>query len=140
MARIVIRKADLKRQTFRSGGPGGQYQNKTESGVRYIHVPTGITAESRSERSQHQNDRYALSMLVMKLSGMERERREAERIEAYRSKPDAAFGHQTRSYFAVGDRRVIDHETGVDGTWDAVVRRGKLDPFLHARLRAASLS
>src|SRR5262249_15868482 len=59
---IDIRPEDLKRDTFRSGGPGGQHQNKTESGVRYTHLPTGIAAESRSERSQHKNDAMALQL------------------------------------------------------------------------------
>src|SRR4051794_35794695 len=75
---IDIRPDDLERQTFRSGGPGGQHQNKTESGVRYIHKPTGIAAESRSERSQHKNDDMALKLLKAKLYKIEEQKRRAE--------------------------------------------------------------
>src|SRR4029077_4969399 len=64
---IDISPDELERETFRSGGPGGQHQNKTESGVRYIHKPTGIAAESRSERSQHKNDQTAMLLLKAKL-------------------------------------------------------------------------
>src|SRR6185369_5975989 len=64
---IDVRDEDLKRQTFRSGGPGGQHQNKTESGVRYIHIPTGVAAESRSERSQVKNSANAMALLKAKL-------------------------------------------------------------------------
>src|SRR5207248_558634 len=66
-----LRDDELRRDTFRSGGPGGQHQNKTESGVRYTHLPTGIAAESRSERSQHKNDDMALKMLKAKLYRIE---------------------------------------------------------------------
>jgi len=74
---IDIRPDELERQTFRSGGPGGQHQNKTESGVRYIHKPTGIAAESRSERSQHKNDQMALLLLKAKLYRIEEQKRKA---------------------------------------------------------------
>ena len=75
---IVLRDDDLKRDVFRSGGPGGQHQNKTESGVRYTHLPTGVAAESRSERSQHKNDANALALLKAKLIRLEEEKREAD--------------------------------------------------------------
>ena len=75
---IEIRPDDLKRDTFRSGGPGGQHQNKTESGVRYTHLPTGIAAESRTERSQHKNDANALNLLKAKLYRIEEEKKRAE--------------------------------------------------------------
>ena len=75
---IEIRPDELKRDTFRSGGPGGQHQNKTESGVRDTHLPTGIAAESRSERSQHKNDAMALSLLKAKLYRIEEQKRRAE--------------------------------------------------------------
>src|SRR5215210_7550224 len=68
---IEIRDVDLKRDVFRSGGPGGQHQNKTESGVRYTHLPTGVVAESRSERSERKNDTRALTLLKAKLSRRE---------------------------------------------------------------------
>ena len=68
---IVLRDDELKRDVFRCGGPGGQHQNKTESGVRYTHLPTGTAAESRSERSQHKNDALALALLKAKLIRIE---------------------------------------------------------------------
>src|SRR5207244_5218731 len=95
---IDIRPEDLERQTFRSGGPGGQHQNKPESGVRYIHLPTGIAAESRSERSQHKNDANAMALLKAKLIRMEEEKREADFAKKYDEKGEISFGNQIRSY------------------------------------------
>src|SRR5438067_3837373 len=95
---IDIRPDDLERQTFRSGGPGGQHQNKTESGVRYIHLPTGIAAESRSERSQHKNDQMALSLLKAKLYRIEEQKRRAEVEKLYDEKGEIAMGYQVRNY------------------------------------------
>ncbi len=71
---------------FRSGGPGGQHQNKTESGVRYTHLPTGVAAESRSERSQHKNDANALAQLKAKLVRLEEEEGEADSAKKYDEK------------------------------------------------------
>ncbi len=113
---IVLRDDDLKRDVFRSGGPGGQHQNKTESGVRYTHLPTGVAAESRSERSQHKNDTNALALLKAKLIRMEEEKREAEYAKKYDEKGEVSFGNQIRSYVLqpyqiVKDLRT-DHEVG----------------------------
>src|ERR1043166_7804298 len=72
---IEIKPDDLKRDVFRSGGPGGQHQNKTESGVRYTHIPTGIAAESRTERSQHKNDANAMALLKAKMYKVEEQKR-----------------------------------------------------------------
>src|SRR5206468_3298123 len=91
---IEIRPDDLKRDTFRSGGPGGQHQNKTESGVRYTHLPTGIAAESRTERSQHKNDANALALLKAKLYKVEEEKRRAEYERHYDAKGEVAMGYQ----------------------------------------------
>src|SRR5205823_10116662 len=96
---IEIRSDELERQTFRSGGPGGQHQNKTESGVRYIHKPTGIAAESRSERSQHKNDAVALSLLKSKLYKIEEQKRRAEVEKLYDEKGEIDMGYQIRNYF-----------------------------------------
>ncbi|NBR04831.1 MAG: peptide chain release factor 2 [Planctomycetes bacterium] len=95
---IEIRSDDLERQTFRSGGPGGQHQNKTESGVRYIHLPTGIAAESRSERSQHKNDDLAMKLLKAKLYRIEEQKRKAEVEKLYDEKGEVAWGYQIRNY------------------------------------------
>ena len=113
---IVLRDDELKRDVFRSGGPGGQHQNKTESGVRYTHLPTGVAAESRSERSQHKNDANALALLKAKLIRMEEEKREADYAKKYDEKGEISFGSQIRSYVLqpyqlVKDLRT-DHEVG----------------------------
>jgi len=95
---IEIKSDDLERQTFRSGGPGGQHQNKTESGVRYIHLPTGIAAESRTERSQHKNDANALALLKARLYRVEELKQQAEVEKLYDEKGEVAWGYQIRNY------------------------------------------
>jgi peptide chain release factor 2 len=132
---IVLRDDELKRDTFRSGGPGGQHQNKTESGVRYTHMPTGIAAESRSERSQHKNDANALAMLKAKLVRREEEKREADFAKKYDEKGEISFGSQIRSYVLqpyqiVKDLRT-DHEVGNPRS----VLDGGIDGFIDAYLR-----
>src|SRR4029077_9382901 len=132
---IVLRDDELKRDVFRSGGPGGQHQNKTESGVRYPPLPTGIAAESRSERSQHKNDTNALALLKAKLVRMEEEKREADFAKKYDEKGEISFGSQIRSYVLqpyqlVKDLRT-DHEVGNPRS----VLDGNLDGFIEAYLR-----
>jgi peptide chain release factor 2 len=131
---IELNDKDLKRDVFRSGGPGGQHQNKTESGVRYTHLPTGVSAESRSERSQHKNDTLALSLLKAKLIRIEEEKREAEFAKAYNEKAEIGFGSQIRSY-VLDDRWAKDLRTGHKTGNPFAVLDGKLDPFIDAYLR-----
>jgi len=131
---VEIRDVDLKRDVFRCGGPGGQHQNKTESGVRYTHIPTGVAAESRSERSQHKNDALALALLKAKLIRLEEEKREAEYARAYNEKAEIGFGSQIRSY-VLDDRWVKDLRTEVKLTNPFAVLDGNLDPFIDAYLR-----
>ncbi len=95
---IEIRSDELRRDTFRSGGPGGQHQNKTESGVRYTHLPTGIAAESRSQRSQHKNDDMAMKMLKARLYQVEEQKQKAEVEKLYDEKGEVAWGYQIRNY------------------------------------------
>ena len=111
---IVLKDDDLKRDVFRSGGPGGQHQNKTESGVRYTHLPTGVAAESRSERSQHKNDANALALLKAKLIRREEEKREAEYAKKYDEKGDVSFGNQIRAYVLQPYQIVKDLRTGFE--------------------------
>ena len=132
---IVIRDDELKRDTFRSGGPGGQHQNKTESGVRYTHLPTGIAAESRSERSQHKNDANALALLKAKLIRMEEEKREAEYAKKYDEKGDVSFGNQIRSYVLQPYQIVKDLRTGHEVGNPRAVLDGEIDGFIEAYLR-----
>jgi peptide chain release factor 2 len=133
---IVLKDDDLKRDVFRSGGPGGQHQNKTESGVRYTHLPTGVAAESRSERSQHKNDTNALALLKAKLIRMEEEKREAEYAKKYDEKGDVSFGNQIRSYVLQPYQLVKDARTGHEVGNPRAVLDGELDGFIESYLRA----
>src|SRR5207302_3552651 len=126
---IDIRDDDLKRDTFRSGGPGGQHQNKTESGVRYTHLPTGISAESRSERSQHKNDQMALSLLKAKLYRIEEQKRRAEVEKLYDEKGEIAWGSQIRNYVLQPYTLVKDVRTGVETSQVTSVLDGEIDEF-----------
>jgi peptide chain release factor 2 len=132
---IEIKPDELVRQTFRSGGPGGQHQNKTESGVRYIHTPTGIAAESRSERSQHKNDAMALSLLKAKLYRIEEQKRLAEVEKLYDEKGEVAWGYQIRNYVLQPYTLVKDVRTGVETSQVQAVLDGEIDEFVYAYLR-----
>ena len=132
---IVLKDDDLKRDVFRSGGPGGQHQNKTESGVRYTHLPTGVAAESRSERSQHKNDANALALLKAKLIRLEEEKREAEFAKKYDEKGDVSFGNQIRSYVLQPYQLVKDSRTGFEVGNPRAVLDGEIDGFIESYLR-----
>jgi peptide chain release factor 2 len=132
---IEVRPEDLKRDTFRSGGPGGQHQNKTESGVRYTHLPTGIAAESRSERSQHKNDDMALKLLKAKLYRIEEQKRRAATEKVYDEKGEVAWGYQIRNYVMQPYTLVKDVRTGVETSQVQNVLDGEIDDFIQAYLR-----
>jgi peptide chain release factor 2 len=132
---IEIRREDVERQTFRSGGPGGQHQNKTESGVRLIHRPTGIVAECRNERSQHKNEDMAWKMLKAKLYAVEEQKRRAEVEKLYDEKGEVAWGYQIRNYVLQPYTLVKDVRTGVETAQVQRVLDGDLDEFIQAYLR-----
>jgi peptide chain release factor 2 len=132
---IDIRPEDLERQTFRSGGPGGQHQNKTESGVRLIHIPTGIAAESRTERSQHKNAANALALLRAKLYRIEEQKRRAEVENQYDEKGEVAWGYQIRNYVMQPYTLVKDVRTSVETSQVQAVLDGDIDEFITAYLR-----
>jgi peptide chain release factor 2 len=132
---IEIRDDDLERETFRSGGPGGQHQNKTESGVRYRHVPTGIAAESRNERSQHKNAAVALALLKAKLYMIEELKRRAEVEKAYDEKGEVSWGYQIRNYVLQPYTLAKDVRTDVQTAQVQQVLDGDLDDFIQAYLR-----
>ncbi len=132
---IVLRDDELKRDVFRSGGPGGQHQNKTESGVRYTHLPTGVAAESRSERSQHKNDANALAMLKAKLIRLEEQKREAQYAKVYDEKGEISFGSQIRSYVLQPYQLVKDVRTGHEVGNPRAVLDGEIDGFIESFLR-----
>jgi peptide chain release factor 2 len=132
---IEIRPDELRRDTFRSGGPGGQHQNKTESGVRYTHLPTGVAAESRSQRSQHKNDEMALKMLKAKLFQIEEQKQRAEVEKMYDEKGEVAWGYQIRNYVMQPYTLVKDARTEVQTAQVNNVLDGDLDEFIQAYLR-----
>jgi peptide chain release factor 2 len=132
---IEIKPDDLKRDTFRSGGPGGQHQNKTESGVRYTHLPTGVAAESRTERSQHKNDANAMAMLKAKLYKIEEQKRKAEVEKQYDEKGEVSWGSQIRNYVLQPYTLVKDVRTDVQTAQVDKVLDGELDDFIQAYLR-----
>jgi peptide chain release factor 2 len=132
---VEIRDVDLKRDVFRCGGPGGQHQNKTESGVRYTHLPTGIAAESRTERSQHKNDSNAMALLKSKLIRREEEKRDADYAKKYDEKGEISFGNQIRSYVLQPYQLVKDLRTGYEVGNPRALLDGGLDGFLDAFLR-----
>jgi peptide chain release factor 2 len=132
---IDIRPDDLIRETFRSGGPGGQHQNKTESGVRFTHKPTGISAESRNERSQHKNAQVALALLKSKLYRIEEMKRRAEIEKLYDEKGEVAWGYQIRNYVLQPYTLAKDVRTGVETSQVMNVLDGDLDQFMQAFLR-----
>jgi peptide chain release factor 2 len=134
---IEIKDIDIEKQTFCSGGPGGQHQNKTQSGVRLIHLPTGVRAESRTERSQHKNYDNCLKMLKTRLYAIEEQKRMGDVEKRYDSKGEVAFGSQSRSYVFQPYTLVRDERDGIDVKTPQVMQviDGDLDQFMHAYLR-----
>jgi peptide chain release factor 2 len=132
---IEIKPDDLKRDTFRSGGPGGQHQNKTESGVRYTHIPTGIAAESRTERSQHKNDANALALLKAKMYRVEELKKKAETEKQYDEKGEVSWGSQIRNYVMQPYTLVKDVRTATETGQVQKVLDGEIDEFITAYLR-----
>ena len=134
---IEIKEGDLEMQTFCSGGPGGQHQNKTQSGVRLIHTPTGVRAESRTERSQVMNRENALKMLKTRLLAIEEQKRYGDLAQRYDAKGEVAFGSQIRSYILQPYTLVREERDGIDVKTPQVmtVLDGDLDQFMHAYLR-----
>ncbi len=134
---IVIKDSDLEWQHFSTGGPGGQHQNKTQSGARVIHRPTGIRAESRVDKSQHKNKDNALKLLKARLYAIEEQKRIGEAGKSYDSKGEIAFGSQIRSYVLQPYTLVREERDGIDVKTPAVmdVLDGNFDQFMHAYLR-----
>jgi len=132
---VDIDEADVRTDTYRASGAGGQHVNKTDSAVRLTHEPTGIVVQCQNERSQHKNRATAWKMLRAALARLEEERREAEQAERYESKARVGFGSQIRNYFQHPDQRVKDARTGHhEGNFQAVMD-GNIQPFLDSYLR-----
>jgi peptide chain release factor 2 len=134
---VVINEADLRIETFRAGGHGGQHVNVTDSAVRIIHIPTGIVVQCQNERSQHKNRASAMKVLRSRLYEIEKEKR-TEKLEQYsQGKKDIAWGHQIRSYVLHPYRLIKDHRTDLEvGNVEAVLD-GELDPFIEHYLLTA---
>jgi len=131
---VIIRPEDLRVDTYRSSGKGGQHVNTTDSAVRITHLPTGIVVACQNERSQHKNRERAMSMLRSKIYEYEMEKKRAETKKIEDSKLDIDFGSQIRSYVLQPYRMVKDHRTKVEiGDVDRVLD-GDLQPFIRGYL------
>jgi peptide chain release factor 2 len=133
---IAINESDLKVDTFRASGAGGQHVNKTESAIRITHVPTGIIVACQTDRSQHRNRATAMEMLRARLYEQELQKREAAASATEAAKTDIGWGHQIRSYVLSPYQLVKDLRTNVEKGNPQAVLDGDLDDFMAASLAA----
>ena len=136
---VEIREEDIRIDTFRSSGAGGQHINKTSSAIRITHFPTGIVVQCQNERSQHMNKDKAMQMLKAKLYLLKQEENAAKAAGIRGEVTDIGWGNQIRSYVMQPYTKVKDHRTGVEsGNVDAVMD-GNIDPFINGYLKWQSL-
>ena len=135
---VEIREEDLRVDTYRSGGAGGQHINKTDSAIRLTHLPTGIVVAVQSERSQHKNRSKAMSMLKAKIYEYEQDRKRRDLERFYGAKGEIAWGSQIRSYVLQPYTLAKDHRTGEENTNIGSVLDGAIQPFIEAYLRASA--
>ena len=132
---IEIDPGDLRIDTYRASGAGGQHVNRTDSAVRITHKPTGVVVQCQNDRSQHRNKAEAMAMLRARLFELERQKSQLERQKMEDAKPDISWGNQIRSY-VLDQSRIKDLRTGVEtGNVNAVLE-GELDMFIEASLKA----
>jgi peptide chain release factor 2 len=131
---IEINPADLRIDTFRASGAGGQHINKTDSAVRITHAPSGIVVQCQNDRSQHRNKAEAMAMLKSRLYEAELRKRQAAAQQMEDAKTDIGWGHQIRSY-VLDQSRIKDLRTNVETGNTQAVLDGDLDPFIEASLK-----
>ena len=131
---IDINPADLRIDTYRASGAGGQHVNRTDSAVRITHLPTGVVVQCQNDRSQHKNRAEAMSMLKSRLYELELRKRQSEQQKLEDSKSDIGWGHQIRSY-VLDQSRIKDLRTNVETGNTQAVLDGELDQFIQASLK-----
>ncbi|HOJ70809.1 MAG TPA: peptide chain release factor 2 [Syntrophorhabdaceae bacterium] len=131
---IDIKEEDLRIDTFRSSGPGGQHVNRTESAIRITHIPTGIVVQCQNERSQHKNKAIAMSILKARLYELEKKKQEEKLSSLNKEKKDIAWGSQIRSYVLHPYKLIKDHRTKIEMHNAEAVLDGSIDEFIKAYL------
>lgn len=131
---IQIEEKDLRIDTYRSSGSGGQHVNTTDSAVRITHIPTGVVVACQNQRSQHQNKDFAMGMLKAKLYELELQKQEQAKADAHGDKTDIGWGHQIRSYVLNPYQMIKDLRTQVETSQSQDVLNGDIDMFLEASL------
>jgi len=131
---IKIDEKDLRIDTYRASGHGGQHVNKTDSAVRITHIPTGTVVQCQNERSQHKNKAFAMTVLLSKLYKLEEQKQKEQMDEFYKSKKDIAWGSQIRSYILQPYQMAKDHRTNLEVGNVGAVLDGDITPFINAYL------
>ena len=132
---IEINPADLRVDTYRASGAGGQHVNRTESAIRITHVPSGVVVACQSDRSQHKNRSTAMKMLKAKMYELELQKRNAEKQKLEDNKADIGWGSQIRSY-VLDQSRIKDLRTNIETANTQAVLDGDLDKFIEASLKS----
>ncbi len=132
--KIDIKDTDLRIETFRASGPGGQHVNKTESAIRITHLPTGISVQCQNEKSQHRNKEIALMILKSRLYDLEKEKKEAKKKAIYNAQKEIGWGNQIRSYILHPYKLVKDHRTQVEIKRAESVLDGDIDGLIETYL------